>query len=149
MSSSGRSRRGNSSCWPSTPRPARRRRDLGVLVAKSPTIVCFPCKHQSLCAACYEGLLRSHEAAKREKQRLERAHRRLPDDVRRDAVLRCPYCRATAEYASVASTSRLRYSWGEEGGSCTVLVVRKVDCLSVLTVLAACITASAAQGSSH
>uniref|UniRef100_A0A7S1KBE6 Uncharacterized protein n=1 Tax=Vitrella brassicaformis TaxID=1169539 RepID=A0A7S1KBE6_9ALVE len=116
---------------------------------KPPTIVCFPCKHPSLCAACYGGLLRCHEAAKREKQRLERAHRRLPDDVRRDAVLRCPYCRATAEYASVASTSRLRYSWGEEGGSCTVLVVRKLDCLSVLAVLAACITASAAQGSSH
>ncbi|CEM39274.1 unnamed protein product [Vitrella brassicaformis CCMP3155] len=64
---------------------------------KPPTLVCSPCKHPSLCAACYEGLLRCHEAAKREKQRLERAHRRLPDAVRRDAVLRYPYCRATAE----------------------------------------------------
>ncbi|CEM17805.1 unnamed protein product [Vitrella brassicaformis CCMP3155] len=34
---------------------------------KPPTIVCFPCKHPSLCAACYGGLLRCHEAAKREK----------------------------------------------------------------------------------
>ncbi|CEM26009.1 unnamed protein product [Vitrella brassicaformis CCMP3155] len=80
--------------------PAADRGTCVLCLDQPPTVVYFPCKQQCACAGCHERLMRTHEAAKREKQRLERTRRRVPDDVKRDAVLRCPACRTEAEYAS-------------------------------------------------
>ncbi|CEM04294.1 unnamed protein product [Vitrella brassicaformis CCMP3155] len=80
--------------------PAADRGTCVLCLEKPPTVVYFPCKQQCACAGCHERWVRTHEAAKREKKRLERARRRVPDDVKRDAVLRCPSCRTAVEYAS-------------------------------------------------
>ncbi|CEM02505.1 unnamed protein product [Vitrella brassicaformis CCMP3155] len=59
-------------------------------ISEPPSVVFFPCKQQSLCHACWEVLSKRHEAAKIEKERLEKLGKLVPPAIARDAVLKCP-----------------------------------------------------------
>ncbi|CEM34722.1 unnamed protein product [Vitrella brassicaformis CCMP3155] len=69
-------------------------------ISETPTVVFFPCRQKCLCEGCWRDMAAAHEAAKKEKARLEALQRRVPDNIARDAQLRCPMCNQEAHYAS-------------------------------------------------
>ncbi|CEM39899.1 unnamed protein product [Vitrella brassicaformis CCMP3155] len=69
-------------------------------ISKTPTVVFFPCRQKCLCEGCWRDMAAAHEAAKKEKARLEALQRRVPDNIACDAQLKCPMCNQAAHYAS-------------------------------------------------